>query len=176
MSEGTTGDGYIEKRIAKLEAILYNLGKKIEADISDLQTRLNSLKHTGITGLLTDKGRIYRMLSSELKTKYAVLNSIQTRVPVSSFQRFLRPSPVTFIALIALLASIWIVFSVIQKTQTSPVAPFRNSRAFTTEGKVISISDIASLLKGIKAANLQKDLSRWESRYSKDYLAIKEKK
>jgi len=86
--EGTSGDEHIEKRIAKLEAILYNLGKKIEADVSDLQTRLNSLKQSGFTGLLTDKGRIYRMLSSELKTKYTVLNSLQTRVPVSPFRYF----------------------------------------------------------------------------------------
>lgn len=178
-SEGTSGDEHIQKRIDKLEAILYNLDKKIEADISDLQRRLNSLKKPGLTGLLTDNGRIYRMLSSELKTKYAVQNSIQTRVPASVFQRFFRPSPVAFIALTALIAFsaiIWIVFSATEKTQTGTIAPSREPQSFTNEEKLISINDITSLLEDIKTANLQKDISLWESRYSKSYRAIKGKK
>ena len=176
MGEGTSGAEDIDKRIAKLEAILYNLGKKIDADISGLQTRLNSFKRPGLTGLLTGEGRIYRMLSSELKTKYAVLNSIRTKVPASAFQRFFGPSPVAVIGVIALIAAIGIVFSLTRKTQTIPVAPAQNSQAYNTEGSAISRNDITGLLEDIKAANLEKNLSRWESRYSKNYLAIEGKK
>lgn len=41
--EGNRANEIIEKRITKLEAILCNLEKKIEADISDMETRLDSL-------------------------------------------------------------------------------------------------------------------------------------
>ncbi len=175
MNEDTKGAEHIEKRIAKLEAILYNLGKKMDADISDLQTRLNSLKRPGLTGLLTNKGRIYRMLSAELKTKYAVLNSIRTKVPPSTLQRFFRPSPLAAIAVFAVII-IWLVFSATQKTKTVPDAPARDLRTSDLQEKAISRSDILGLLEDIKTANLRKDPSLWESRYSKNYLAIKGKK
>jgi hypothetical protein len=175
MNEDATGAGHIEKRIAKLEAILYNLGKKMDADISDLQTRLSSLKRPGLTGLLTNKGRIYRMLSAELKAKYAVLNSIRTKVPPSTLHRFFMPSALAAIAVFAVII-IWLVFSAPQDRKTVSDAPARDLRTSDLQKKAISRSDILSLLEDIRTANLRKDPSLWESRYSRKYLAIRGKK
>jgi hypothetical protein len=41
---------------------------------------------------------------------------------------------------------------------------------------MISEADINSLLDDIRTANLRKDLALWKSRYSRGYLASKEKK
>lgn len=171
INEATSGVEYIYRKIAKLEAILHNLEKKIEADISDLQTRLQGLKRPGLLDVLTHEGRIYRMLSSELNTKLKVLKSIQSKIPPSPFEKFLRPSPVTVIAVVAMSAIVWTVFSATQTTQN-----IKNQQSSATEGKMISRNDIISLLEDIKTANLHKDLPRWESRYSKNYLAMEGKK
>ena len=174
--EDRSGTEAIHKRIIKLEAILHNLEKKMESDISDLKARLNSLKKPGLQGLLNSGGRIYRMLSSELKTKNTVLRMIQTKVPPSPFLRFSRTLRFTITAALILLTIIWIVFSAARQRQSTPVAPPDEAQMETGAEKQISRMDIINLLEDIKTANLKKDLSLWESRYSKNYLELQGKK
>ncbi|MDH4231310.1 MAG: hypothetical protein OEW04_04680 [Nitrospirota bacterium] len=174
--ESNPADEIIRKRIAKLEAILFNLEKKIIADISDLETRLGVLKKPGLFALLTDKGRIYRMLTSELKIKYAVLDIIHSKHPPPSLESRLRPYSYALIAAVVLSAVSWTLFSLSVKKQTVPVTPPAASPAYTDKGESISRSDVIGLLEDIKKANLDKDPSLWESRYSKNYLALQEKK
>ena len=54
----------------------------------------------------------------------------------------------------------------------------RGSRSKAPDGSpaLISERDIDSLLEDIRTANLKKDLALWKSRYSRGYLASKEKK
>jgi hypothetical protein len=162
---GQTGEGggtYIEKRISKINATLHNLEKKMEADISELNTRLDNFEKPGVFGFLTDKGRLYRMLSSELNVKRKVLISIKTKNPSSRGPGLWRASMAAMFVLVIFVAG---YSSVLTK-----------SREHTSEEVSIGTHHIVSLLEDIKSANLRKDPALWESRYSKNYLAMDSKK
>ena len=174
--EGSRTEEIIEKRITKLETILRNLEKKIEEDISDIESRLGNLRKPGLFALITADGRIYRMLTSELKGKYSVLNTIRSKQPPPPLEILFRPFFVTIISTVILAAVAWTVFSVSLKKQTMPVTTPSPSPEYTVAGEDISRKDVINLLEDIKKANLNKDMSLWETRYSKSYPALREKK
>jgi hypothetical protein len=116
------------------------------------------------------------MLTSELKVKYAVLNSIRNKQPAPPLEKLFRPFPVTIIAAVILAGVSWTVFSLSGKNETIHVTPPAASPEYTAAGEDISRKDIINLLEDIKKANLNKDLSLWEARYSKSYPALREKK
>ncbi len=165
----------ITTRIKKIESILDNLKKKIEADISDLDYRINDIKKPGIFELLSENGRYYRMLSSELKTKTTLMD-VLTGKKSPDYLKLLRLSRILTIVVLSIMLSLlvsWYIFS--KKVQRVP--PKTASTLEVRAGKfIIKEKDIIDLLEDIRRANLDKNLSLWESRYSKSYLEMEGKK
>ena len=174
--ESGPADEIIRKRIAKLEAILETLEKKIKSEITELEARLAKLKTPGLFAFLTSEGRTSRMLASELKIKYAALDSIQGKNPRPSIKRFFWQTSAAIIAVVILTAALWTVFSAGAGRQPVPVTPPAISAPHTDAEKDIDIKDIVKLLENIKKANLKKDLSLWEAGYSKAYPALTKKR
>jgi hypothetical protein len=169
-------DKIIGKRIAKLEAILGTHERKIKSDIAELEARLGRLKTPGLFAFLTSEGRAGRMLTSELKVKYAALNSIQGKHPHPSLKSFFGHISAAIVAVVILVTALWTVFSVGAGRQTVPVTPSAISSTYTDTEKDFNIKDVINLLEDIKKANLKKDLYLWEARYSKGYPALTEKR
>jgi hypothetical protein len=80
------------------------------------------------------------------------------------------------IAAVILAAVSWTFFPLSTKKETIPVTPPAASPEYTTAGEDIIRKDVINLLEDIKKANLNKDMSLWEARYSKSYPALREKK
>lgn len=176
MSKGHKAEAEVEeitKKISKLESILENLKKKIEGDISGLETRIKDIKKPGLLSLISDDGRYYSMLSSELKSKNSLREIIERKSSPFSYklQRYNRLYIAgTFIVVLSLALS-WVLFAYIFKPHDS-----LNMQANDIRKTGINEKDIHTLLEDIKKANLTKDLALWESRYSRSYLELKGKK
>lgn len=178
----------ILKKIARLEAILENLKKKIEADIENLQTQTRDIHKPGIFWFLNDKGRFSKMLFSELNTKKALLDIIdkQKAPSYSKIMNINRSYIFIPLAVAATLIISWIVFTFTQKdkpeiphekTASAPSsAPATTVKPPEMPKIIINEKEIRSLLEDIKNANLNKDLNLWESRYSINYLELKGRK
>ena len=175
LSESSPADKIIGKRIAQLEAIFVTLERKIQSDIAELEARLGSLKTRGLFFFLTSEGRMRWRLTSELKGKYATLNSIQGKQPPPSMGRFFGRAAAV-IAAVILAAASWTFLPLSTKKETIPVTPSATLSTNINAVKDINIKDVINLLEDIKKANLNKDMSLWEARYSKNYPALRKKK
>ena len=156
------------KKITRIETILDNLRDQIGTDISQLEARIASLDKPGVFGIFSDAGKYYRMLSSELRTKKALLDVILKKQPRGSLSPGRLKSLVIAAAVFLIVAaSLAVYFS--SRRQGSGAVPGPRMPAEQKTG--IAEQDIVALLEDIKKANLSKDISLWESRYSKGYLA-----
>lgn len=164
------------KKTAKLELMIENLEKTIVKDIAWFEERIRGLKKPSLPGLFDHKGRYYRMLSSELKTKKILLDIISGRVPRSYFRtkRLIRLSLLIAFSVIASLLLSWTVITCSQQRQARTVTP--GAKSDTARKVLITENDINALLDDIKAANMNKDLKIWESRYSQGYPELKGKR
>jgi hypothetical protein len=167
----------IMKKITKREMTLDNLEHKLTDDISTLDTELGKLHKPALFGLMNERGHYFRMRSSELKTKKLILDVIQGKKSPAALRLMdiLRP-----IILVPAVAAITIISALLMYTYAPNVPPglLTVSRSKTPAGNpaMISERDINSLLDDIRTANLKKDLALWKSRYSRGYLASREKK
>ncbi len=181
MSKGRKAEAEVEeitKKISKLESILENLKKKIEGDISGLETRIKDIKKPGLLSLLSDDGRYYSMLSSELKSKNSLREIIERKSSPFSYklQRYNRLYIAgTFIVVLSLAIS-WVLSAYIFKTHDSSNSLSSTMQTNDIRKTGITEKDIYTLLEDIKHSNLKKDLVLWESRYSRSYLELKGKK
>jgi hypothetical protein len=161
-------DGLL-KKVTRLETMLENLTEKIRADISGLEVQLTGLAQPGLAGAFSSSGRYYRMLSSELKTKRVLLKMLVSRRP-PSFPTFgrMKTALIPVAALLLLAVSGLAVYRYLPEhktTRTMAAAPADRQPSRVTE------QEIKQLLDDIRKANLSKDYSLWESRYSASYLA-----
>lgn len=156
------------KRTAKIEAILDNLRKKLEADIDRLHAQITDAERPGWFAVLSAAGRYFRMLSAEARTKKELLAAIETRT-------YSKKNPLLkyafFIVLLLIIAGALTMFSrkggVLSSSATSDKASAKASG---------QAKDIYDLLEDIRQANIKKDLTLWESRYSRQYLEAGRKK
>jgi len=170
--------GEIIKKVAKLESILENLKKKIEGDISELASRIKDIKKPGLLSLMSDDGRYYRMLSSELKSKNALKEIIEKKVSPFYYrlQRYNRLYIAGAFIVVLSLALSWALSSYIFKKHDSSGTLSSSMQTNDIRKTGIREKDIHTLLEDIKHANLNKDLNLWGSRYSRSYLELKGKK
>lgn len=160
------------KRTAKIEAILENLKKKIEADIGGLNTQIRTSEQPGLFGFLSVSGRYFGMLSSELKVKKKLLKAIETKTYTQ------RKGMLNFASLIIvpLIIAGLMTYSLTMGSRKKGVTPPSTLPEKTAALTPIQAKDIYELLDDIRTANLKKDLSLWESRYAKQYLESGTKK
>ncbi|MEW6107591.1 MAG: hypothetical protein AB1632_00260 [Nitrospirota bacterium] len=168
----------IIRRTAKLESIIENLKKKIEAEIEELRSKLEEAEKPGISGFFSNSGRYHKMLSSELKAKNLLMNVIKGEISPAKlkYREFSKGLSITFSFFAIVLFFMWILFDYRYK---SPDIRNEAVKPVQTENPVkftVSEKDIHDLLDDIKTANLTKNLELWESRYSKGYLELEGKK
>lgn len=163
----------IMKKITRLEMTLDNLKSKLGDDIAALETEFGKLEKPGPLGLFNERGRYFRMLSSELKAKKLILEVIERKKSLASLRLpdTLRPIVLVSAVAAALIVSALLIYANGQNRRavSGPNAPAQNL-------PMISERDINGLLDDIRTANLGKDLVLWRSRYSRGYLASREKK
>lgn len=157
------------KKITRIETILDNLRDQIGTDISRLEARIATLNKPGLSGLFSDAGRYYRMLSAELRTKKALLEVIQKKQPPGSVSPAKNLKPLVIAAAIVVAVTVSVAVYVTSRRQGTAAVAGPQTPAAQKTG--IAEQDIVALLEDIKKANLSKDISLWESRYSKAYLA-----
>lgn len=154
------------KKIAKLEAILDNLRKKLESDIDDLTTRVSGLMKPKFSSFFTPDGRYYRATASALNLKQRLLEVINGRRPASSIRGGRRL--VTAAAGVAFALLLGVAFFLGESLRDPAAVPRQSGK--TAAVSEITVQEISNLLEDIRMANLTKDLPRWESRYSRAYL------
>jgi hypothetical protein len=167
----------IMKKITKLEMTLDNLQHRLTVEVSALDAELGKLRRPGLLGLMNERGRYFGLLSSELKTKRLILEVIEGKKSPAALRLRDMPRSMVLVPAIAAVAiiSALLIYAYLpyathgMRTIFRPEAPAGNPA-------VISRGDINSLLDDIRTANLRKDLALWRSRYSRSYLASREKK
>jgi len=167
----------IMKKITRLEITLDNLKSKLGDDIAALETQLGKFEKPGPLGLMNERGRYFRMLSSELKTKKLILDVIERKKSPAALRLMDTLRPIVLVPAVAAVAivSALLICSYVPNLPSGrwavsrPNAPAENL-------PMISEHDINGLLDDIRTANLRKDLALWRSRYSRGYLASREKK
>lgn len=165
------------KKITRLEMTLDTLKMKLGDDISALETELGKLEKPGLLGLTNERGRYFRMLSSELKTKKLILDVIDGKKSPAALRLMDTLRPIVLVPAIAAVAiiSALLIYPYVPNLPSGRWAgPRSETRAENLP--VIGERDIDGLLDDIRTANLRKDLALWRSRYSKGYLASREKK
>lgn len=154
------------KRTAKIEAILENLKKKLEADIAGLNAQVGKTGQPGLFGFFSASGRYLSMLSSDLKVKKALLIAIETR----TYNKRRGMLKYAFVFGLLLVIAGLLAYSWIRVPQNTGVITSSTTSQKTASGTAIQARDIYDLLEDIRKANLTKDLPLWESRYARQYL------
>lgn len=164
----------INQKTERLKAILYNLGKKIEADISDIISKLKYVSNPGFFWFLSANGRYHKMLVSAQKKKSELLDVLLLKKSHHYFiwKRFKKIFLLFIVSVICSLAVSWYLLSNYYWKEK----PAGNVIQQTTQGELITKNDINTLLEDIKNANLTKDIALWETRYTKAYLGTDRKK
>jgi hypothetical protein len=160
------------KRTAKIEAILENLKKKLEADINSLNEQIRKTEQPGLFGFLSVSGRYSRFLSSELGVKKALLTTIETRT-FNKRKGMLKYA--FFFALLLIIAGV-MTYSWTMASRKNSVTSSSTTSQQTASKTSLQAKDIYDLLEDIRKANMKKDLLLWESRYAKQYLSTGKKK
>jgi hypothetical protein len=165
------------KKITKLEITLDNLQHKLADDISALDAELRKLNRPGLLGHMNERGRYFRMLSSEFKAKKLILDVIDGKKSPAALRLLDVLRPIVFVPAVAAVAIISALL-IYTYAPTMPSGLRTSSRPKAPAGNpaIISEEDIDRLLDDIKTANLKKDPALWKSRYSRSYLASREKK
>jgi hypothetical protein len=166
----------IMRKIAKLEITLDNLEQKLQDDVAVLDSDLRKMIKPGLSAFFSERGRYFRMRSSELGTKEMLLDVIRgKRSPSTLRMRSLtRPAvvaPSAAAAAIILALSLYTYFHAVAPAPPPPAARQTEARKEAGIGK----REVSALLDDIKRANLTKDAELWRSRYSAAYLASKGK-
>ncbi len=169
-AEGEVND--ILKRTAKIEAILDNLRKKLEADIDKLNTEIKKTEGTGFFAFLSASGRYYRILSAELTTKKALLLAIQTK----TYNKKKGLLKYAFLAVLLLIIAGAMTYALTMVSRKSIVISSSTTSDKAAAKASIQAKDLYELLEDIRKANMKKDLLLWESRYAKQYLNDGKKK
>ena len=154
------------KRTAKIEAILENLKKKLEADIDSLNEQIRKTEQPGFFAFLSASGRYFRMLSSELRLKKALLITIDSKT-YNKGKGMLKYAffSVMLLIVIGVMTYFWIMVS-----RKNSLTSFSTTSQKTAPQASLQAKDIYDLLEDIRKANMKKDLLLWESRYAKQYL------
>lgn len=160
------------KRTAKIEAILENLKKKLEADIDRLNAQVGITGQPGLFGFFSVSGRYLGMLSSDLKVKKALLTAIETK----TYNKRKGTLKYAFVFSLLLITAGLLTYSWIRVSQKTGVITSSTRSQETASGTAIQARDIYDLLEDIRKANLKKDLLLWESRYARQYLDAGKKK
>ncbi len=160
------------KRTAKIEAILDNLRKKLEADIDRLNAEIGKSERPGFFSFYSASGRYFRMLSEDLATKKSLLIAIQTR----TFNKKKRLLKYAFLALLLLIIAVAITYALTMFPRKSSVTSSSKTSDKAAAKASIQAKDLYDLLEDIRKANMKKDLLLWESRYAKQYLNDGKKK
>ena len=160
------------KRTVRIEAILENLKKKLEADIYSLNEQIRKTEQPGLFGFLSVSGRYFKMLSSELKVKKTLLRTIDTK---TYNNRKGKLKYAFFFVMFLIIASVMTYSWTIVSRKKSVTSSSTTSQKTASETSV-QAKDIYDLLEDIRKANLNKDLLLWESRYAKQYLSAGKKK
>jgi len=165
------------KKITRIEMTLDNLKMKLGDDIPALETEIGKLEKPGVLGLMNERGRYFRMLSSELRTKKLILDVIDGKKSPAALRLMDTLRPIVLVPAIAAVAiiSALLIYTYVPNLPSGRWAGFR-SETKAENLTVIGERDIDGLLDDIRTANLRKDLALWRSRYSKGYLASREKK
>ncbi len=166
----------IMKKITKLEMMLESLERKLSDDISALDTERKRLGRTGLFNLMNDRGRYFRMLSSELRSKKRVLDVIQGKRPGTALRSMGILRPATLVPSIAAASALLALIIYAYVSNLPHTQPVFHSKAAKADHVLISERDINRVLDDIRTANLKKDQALWKSRYSRSYLASREKK
>lgn len=151
------------RKIAKLEAILENLSKKLEADIHDLGAKLSGTSRPPLTSFFSSSARYHRASVRQQRSKQRLLEAIRSRRATAL------PGPGRKLALASsvVLAALVIAGAVYLGSSRRETPAAHRRAAVST----ITLQEISALLEDIRRANLTKDLGLWESRYTKAYLA-----
>ncbi len=167
----------IIKKITRLEMTLDNLKSKLADDIALLETESGKLEKPGLLSLMSEKGRYFRMLSSELKNKKLILDVIEKKKSPGSLRLPDALRPVALVTAVAAAAAVS-AFLIYSHTPNLRPGPSIVTRPETPAENlpIIGEREINSVLEDIRNANLGKDLALWRSRYSRGYLASREKK
>lgn len=166
----------INRKSERLKAILYNLGKKIEADISDIASKLKDLTRPGFFWFLSASGRYYKMLVSAQRKKNELLDVIILKKSRRYFawKKFKKIFLLVFFLVTFSLVISWRLMSIYYWKEKPATA--ENTTAQATHITVITKDHIIALLEDIKIANLTKDIALWETRYTIAYLGSDRKK
>ncbi|MDP2157167.1 MAG: hypothetical protein Q8K68_05610 [Nitrospirota bacterium] len=154
------------KRSARIEAILENLKKKLEADIAGLNAEIGKTDHPGLFGFFSASGRYFSMLSSELRVKKALLTAIETK----TYNKRKWILKYAFVFGMLLIIAGLLTYSWLRVSQKTGVIMSSTTSQEPASKTAIQAKDIYDLLEDIKNANMKKDLSLWESRYARQYL------
>lgn len=160
------------KRTAKIEAILENLRKKLEADIEKLHAVINRTDKPGLSAYFSDAGRYSRILCRDLKTKKALLSAIEAGTYSKKSQRL----KYAFSALLLLIVAGALTWSLTPAFRKSGVPAFPEASDKRAVNRSIQPKEIYDLLEDIRKANMNKDLGLWESRYARQYLEAGKKR
>lgn len=178
LGQGEAEMDTILKKIAKLEAILENLKKKIESDIANLDGQIRSSGKPGPFWFLNEKSRYGKMLFTELETKRILLDIILKKRSPSYFRNKEITRIVIGISIVICSSLIfsWAYFRSSQIQEITPVlhpvAPPSAPMASKPEKQrpAVGEKEVRLLLEDIKNANINKDINLWSSRYSRAYL------
>ena len=168
--------GEIMQKITRLEMTLENLQQKLDGDVLKLSAEIATMERPGIGARFTEKGRYYRMVSSELATKRLLLSVLGEKRPVSALRirDITRPEvlfPAAAAAAVIFALSLYVYFH----NTSGAVSPAGRTvnQSDAQKDTRISRKEVSALLDDIRQANLAKDLTLWKSRYSAGYLAAK---
>ncbi|GAB4484997.1 MAG: hypothetical protein OHK006_10350 [Thermodesulfovibrionales bacterium] len=153
----------ILQKIAKLEAIIENLSKKLEADISDLGAKISGTTKPALTSFFSSSARYYRAAVRQQRSKQRLLEAIRSRrasaLPGPERKRGLAASVI--LAAVIIAGAVYLGSS----RRETPAAARREPAS------TITLQEISGLLEDVRRANLTEDLALWESRCTSAYLA-----
>jgi hypothetical protein len=164
----------IMKKTTRLEMTLDNLAQKLASDIEALSAEMEERERPGIGGFFSEKGRYFRILSSELGTKKLLLGVIGGKRPASvlRIRNLTRPA---VLGPSAAVVAILLALSLYTYSHNTARKPQQARRPVEQTGgqynSRIGRKEVGALLEDIRQANLRKDLELWKSRYSAGYLS-----
>ncbi|MCE5195312.1 MAG: hypothetical protein LLF28_07705 [Nitrospiraceae bacterium] len=159
----------IAKKTEKIKAMLYNLKRKVEADISNLVLKINNIPKQSFFWFLTANGRYRDMLVSELNVKKALMNIMSGKKSRHYF-RLKKIKRIFFLFLFSVLISLGISFYFIANFYREQVQIISGTQKENISKASIEKEHVIALLEDIKSANFRGDIKLWESRYTKQYL------
>ncbi len=160
----------ILKKTATIESVLDRLREKIEADIALLQKECEGTGVQGIFGFFAIQSRYFKLRSSELKRKKELLRVIKEKAHMRRPVRLIVLA--ASLGLFVIMAAALIVSVTVAARKGTPAPPPQSPAVSQTAAMPAApaAEEIVRLLRDIRAANMRKDISLWQSCYSRSYL------